>query len=272
MNWKNLNLPNKLTLVRIELLVPFLLIASLYIVLDRFHGDSYWFYQILSRILIASLLAIFIGAMITDYFDGYLARKNKMITSFGKLWDPIADKIITTAALIFLSVISKGFVSYIIVTLFVVRDLVVDGCRVVMKEHKVDVAASIWGKIKTFTLSLALIWLFILNIVWPSLDYTYLSVAGLSYNTTMWGIWWPINLPLLVALVFSLLSGYLYVRKTLKAIRVASEPVVINKTSKFSAKRTAKSQNSSDLEAKFKDSEQAEIVDTKNKDNYLQQK
>ncbi|AIA29578.1 CDP-diacylglycerol-glycerol-3-phosphate3-phosphatidyltransferase [Mycoplasmopsis californica HAZ160_1] len=215
---KNLNLANKLTLTRMILLIPLLLVTALYVVLSRFSLQVSPT-LIAPRILIVFVLLIFGGAMITDFLDGYFARKNKTITPFGKLWDPIADKMITTVTLIFIAVISSGYVSYLLVALLIVRDLIVDGCRVVMKEHKIDVAASIWGKIKTIILSSAIVFILILNIVWPSLDLFVINyVSGISLDAITWGLWWVVNIPLMLALGFSVFSGVLYVVKAWKLV------------------------------------------------------
>ncbi|WP_429988837.1 CDP-alcohol phosphatidyltransferase family protein, partial [Mycoplasmopsis bovis] len=84
------------------------------------------------RILLSIILAIFISAMSTDYLDGWLARKNKQVTTFGKLFDPIADKLIVTTVLISLS--AFGFIPLWITILFVARDLIVDAIRVLMAQ------------------------------------------------------------------------------------------------------------------------------------------
>ncbi|MBU4690640.1 CDP-diacylglycerol--glycerol-3-phosphate 3-phosphatidyltransferase [Mycoplasma sp. ES3157-GEN-MYC] len=247
MKFKNLNLPNKLTLIRIILFVPLLVLGHIYLTISNvyFYGSIFgnynneWFTKYFSRVLLTLMLIIFIGAMITDYFDGYIARKNHLVTSFGKLWDPIADKMMTTASLIFLMVISKGFIPFWIVLLFVIRDLIVDGCRVAMKEHNIDVSASIWGKIKTLVQTFAIILLFIIAIASPDF------FSKFRYeNTGLWYLYAYIaSLPLIIALIFSLLSGYLYIRSVLPHLIRSNKPKpnidVENFKSKFDDQITA---------------------------------
>ncbi|WP_235888465.1 CDP-diacylglycerol--glycerol-3-phosphate 3-phosphatidyltransferase [Mycoplasmopsis mucosicanis] len=220
--WKDINTPNKLTLLRILLLLPLLLICSLYVAIQQFHFHTFWFSSVLARVFLALILVIFAGAMITDYFDGKIARKTNNVTSFGKLWDPIADKLVTTTILLFLSVVSKGYVSFIVLALFVCRDLIVDGCRVAMKEFKLDVSSSIWGKIKTFILTFAIAWVLILMIAFPSFDSLVLAFYRIDTDAKRYGFWLAINIPLIAALVFSLISGSLYVIKVSKYISYKS--------------------------------------------------
>ena len=87
-----MNLPNKITIFRI-ILVPFMLIIPLFNISTRFLGIN------VGNIII---LAIFLIASFTDFLDGYLARKNNLVTNFGKFLDPIADKLLVITALIML--------------------------------------------------------------------------------------------------------------------------------------------------------------------------
>ncbi|MBU4689993.1 CDP-diacylglycerol--glycerol-3-phosphate 3-phosphatidyltransferase [Mycoplasma zalophidermidis] len=258
MKFKNLNLPNKLTLIRIILFVPLLVLGLIYLTISNVYFfksingfyNSEWFTKYFSRILLTLMLMIFIGAMITDYFDGYIARKNHLVTSFGKLWDPIADKMITTASLLFLMVISNGFIPFWVVVLFIIRDLIVDGCRVAMKEHNIDVSASIWGKIKTLVQSFAIILLFIIAISSPN----FFSQFRFE-NAGLWYLYAYIaSLPLIIALVFSLLSGYLYIQNVLPHLNHSNKTKGNMDVEKF--------------KSKFDDQITAEIIkNTKKKDN-----
>lgn len=191
-----MNLPNKLTLLRMILFIPLLVLVILYGVLIQRHIVVY---KIAGRILLSLILAIFIAAMITDYLDGWLARKNKQVTSFGKLFDPIADKLIVTTTLISLSIF--GFIPLWITILFVARDLIVDAIRVLMAQNNIDVKASIWGKLKTLTQTIAII---IVLVVAVAVNFSLVS------NWKDWLILYAINIPMLVALFFSIFSGYKY--------------------------------------------------------------
>lgn len=145
-----MNLPNKLTIFRI-ILVP-IMIAIPYL------GIQGNLMDIPSYLLIID--GIFIIASITDQLDGYLARKNNQVTTFGKFLDPIADKILVLSAMIILVDIGKLPAWIPVIVLF--REFVVSGYRLVASTKGGDViAASIWGKIKTVTQMIAIILMFI---------------------------------------------------------------------------------------------------------------
>ena len=145
-----MNLPNKLTILRI-LLVPIMIIIPYLNIPGDFYGISYAF-------LIVDL--IFIIASITDKLDGTIARKKNLVTTFGKFLDPIADKILVLAALIILVEQSKIPAWIPIIVLF--REFVVSGYRLVAVGNNGKViAASIWGKLKTVTQMIAIIFAFI---------------------------------------------------------------------------------------------------------------
>jgi CDP-diacylglycerol--glycerol-3-phosphate 3-phosphatidyltransferase len=127
------HIPNILTLFRIAL-VPVYLIC-LYLI-----GDA-------SGALLA--LIVFVVAGITDYFDGMLARKFKSISDFGKVADPLADKIIVSVALISIALFPMKFISIIIVIIIIFRELMVTLLRGWYQKKDIYVAANIWGKLKT---------------------------------------------------------------------------------------------------------------------------
>ena len=147
-----MNLPNKLTIFRI-ILVPLMVIIP-------YLNISGTFLEIPISLLIID--AIFIIASITDKLDGYLARKNNEVTTFGKFLDPIADKILVLAAMIML-VEMKRIPAWIpIIVLF--REFIVSGYRLIASQKGGEViAASIWGKLKTVTQMLAIILMFLSN-------------------------------------------------------------------------------------------------------------
>ena len=186
-----MNLPNKLTLFRIFLVIPLIFILSAftylnknYFEIDTESNQQYYLYG-------AGL--IFVIAMITDAVDGYLARKWKQVTTFGKLFDPLADKIIVTTSMIFLAVFQYTYIP--VVVIFVIRDLIVDGSRNIAASNNIKVEASIWGKLKTVFQTIAIIILFFFL---PLIDKKK---------------WWQvllINIPMLLALVASIFSGIKY--------------------------------------------------------------
>ena len=128
-----MNLPNKLTMLRI-LLVP-IFMGFLFLRQD---------YPQYSEVL---ALLTFIIAASTDGLDGYLARKNELVTTFGKIVDPLADKLLISAALI--SFVALGEVSAWAAIIIIGRELAVTGLRVVAASEGIVISASIWGKMKT---------------------------------------------------------------------------------------------------------------------------
>lgn len=145
-----MNLPNKLTIFRI-ILVPIMIIIP-------YLGIQGNFIDIPIYLIVID--AIFIIASITDKLDGYLARKNNQVTTFGKFLDPIADKILVLSAMIILVDIGKLPAWIPVVVLF--REFVVSGYRLVASSKGGEViAASIWGKVKTVTQMIAIIAMFI---------------------------------------------------------------------------------------------------------------
>lgn len=141
-----MNLPNKLTIFRI-ILVPIMVIIP-------FLGINGYFLGIPIEYLIIDL--IFIIASLTDKLDGYLARKNNEITTFGKFLDPLADKILVLAAMVMLVEMDKlpAWIPIIVLA----REFMVSGYRLVAVEKGGKViAASKWGKLKTVTQMIAII-------------------------------------------------------------------------------------------------------------------
>src|ERR1700754_1008105 len=134
-----LNLPNVLTLLRI-LLVP-VLVA----VLVQEGGG-----------LDEVAAAVFIIASITDALDGWIARRQKSVSTFGKLMDPLADKLLVTAALV--SLVSLDRVSAWVAMVIIAREFAVTGLRQLAMEHGEVIPASLWGKVKTvFQIAMVLV-------------------------------------------------------------------------------------------------------------------
>lgn len=140
-----MNLPNKLTIFRI-ILVPIMVMIPFFKIQGEFLSIpiEYWLLDF-----------IFILASITDKLDGYLARKNNQITTFGKFLDPLADKILVLAAMVMLVEMTKLPAWIPIVVL--AREFIVSGYRLVAVEKGGKViAASNWGKLKTVTQMIAI--------------------------------------------------------------------------------------------------------------------
>lgn len=127
-----MNLPNKLTIFRGILIVPFVIVL-----LTNIGGDAgKWI-----------ALSIFIVASMTDWLDGYIARKYNLVTNFGKFMDPLADKLLVSAAMICLVEIGK--LPAWIVVVIISREFIISGFRLVASDNGVVIAASYWGKFKT---------------------------------------------------------------------------------------------------------------------------
>ncbi len=106
-------------------------------------------------------LALFVIASLTDFADGYIARKYNLITNFGKFMDPLADKILTVSGMICL--IELGRIPSWIVVIIVAREFIISGFRLIAAENGVVIAANYWGKFKT-TFQMIMIILMIMNI------------------------------------------------------------------------------------------------------------
>ena len=129
-----MNLPNKLTILRV-LLVPIFVVFMLTDLGGRY---SNWI-----------ALVIFVAASLTDSLDGYLARKNNLVTNFGKFMDPLADKLLVCSALICLMAINR--VPAWMVLIIIAREFIISGFRLVASDAGVVIAASYWGKFKTIS-------------------------------------------------------------------------------------------------------------------------
>lgn len=142
-----MNLPNKITMARIFLSVVLLVMLLVPPYSLGIHYSNYLMgsVSIDPKYVIAGI--IFLIASSSDFIDGYLARKNNMITDFGKVMDAIADKLLVNGVLIILA--CDGMISVVIPVVIISRDIVVDSCKMVSGQNGKVVAASILGKIKT---------------------------------------------------------------------------------------------------------------------------
>lgn len=170
-----MNLPNKLTLLRMLLVPVFMVFVSMgqYGTSDF---DTTWY-------LVAGV--VFAAASFTDFLDGYLARKWKMVTDFGKFADPLADKLLTTVA--FLYMMRDGVCSPVVLAIILAREFAVSGLRMVVasaKDGKV-IAANMWGKVKTVMQMLTIVfYFFAAALAGPDAVGTVSSVA----NWLCWGV------------------------------------------------------------------------------------
>ena len=130
--FKNMNLPNKLTMIRV-ILVPVFIVFL-------FMGQNNPIFKYLA-------LAVFVIASLTDTLDGYIARSRNLVTNFGKFMDPLADKLLVCSALI--CFIQIGTIPAWIVIIIISREFIISGFRLIASDKGVVIAASKWGKAKT---------------------------------------------------------------------------------------------------------------------------
>ena len=127
-----MNLPNKLTILRV-LMIPFFV---LFMLMDITGAADKWI-----------AVALFVIASLTDFLDGYIARKYNLVSNFGKFMDPLADKLLVSAAMICL--VEMGRLPAWVVILIISREFIISGFRLIASDNGVVIAASYWGKFKT---------------------------------------------------------------------------------------------------------------------------
>ena len=179
-----MNLPNKLTMLRVVLVPVFMVFAA-------FGGLGTDAYNPVVQ-LVAGI--IFAAASITDFLDGYLARKNHLVTDFGKFMDPLADKMLTTAAFIYM--LADGICHPVVLAVILFREFAVAGVRMIAAERGTVIAANLWGKVKTVLQMLTIIVYYIVPFFMAPAD---ILAFGLVVQALCW----------LVAAV-TVLSGGIY--------------------------------------------------------------
>jgi len=184
-----MNLPNKLTVGRI-ILVPFFVVA----LLANFPLNN------------AVALIIFIATSLTDMFDGKIARKNGLITDFGKFADPLADKILVLAAL--LCFVQLGICDCVAVIIVLFREFSVTSIRLIAASKGKVVAANMWGKAKTVSQMIAIIAVIAMQIVLelPEVRLNFINTATFEPIFFVVGeilIW--------ISVVFTIISGVVYI-------------------------------------------------------------
>ena len=184
-----MNLPNKLTVGRI-ILVPFFVAA----LLANFPLNN------------AVALIIFVMASLTDMFDGKIARKNGLVTDFGKFADPLADKILVLAAL--LCFVQLGICDCVAVIIVLFREFSVTSLRLIAASKGKVVAANMWGKAKTVSQMIAIIAVIAMQIVLelPEVGLNFINMATFEPIFFVVGeilIW--------ISVVFTIISGVVYI-------------------------------------------------------------
>ena len=192
-----MNVPNKITICRIMLSV--LLLIIMIFPVDKV-GISFPEFQLVGKLVIDSKYIIcgiiFLIASLTDFLDGYLARKYNLVTDIGKVMDAIADKILVNGVLILLA--TEGYISPIIPVVIVSRDIVVDSIKMVAGQKSGAVGASMAGKIKTACMLVGITLLFFYD-----LPFSLINV-------------YPAKAIIMIATVLSVISGIQYYVKNKK--------------------------------------------------------
>ncbi len=186
-----MNLPNKITMARIVLSI---LLLILLIFPFNLCGIEFPTYELFGTINVNLLYiiggVIFLVASLTDFMDGNIARKKKLVTDFGKVMDAIADKVLVNGVLVVLA--CNGFISKVIPVIIITRDIFVDSIKMVAGSKGKAVGASMLGKLKTICMMSGLTLTFFYNIPFELIG---LDVAnGLLY----------------IACVLSIISGVQY--------------------------------------------------------------
>ena len=191
-----MNLPNKITVARM-LLIPIMIIIP---------------YLGLNNILFGSVtvgsfitLIIFLIASFTDFLDGYLARKNNLVTTFGKFLDPIADKLLVLSALIML--VEQGILPAWIPIIIAAREFIVSGIRMLAAGDGKVIAASWYGKVKTVSQMIAISLAFLSTNTFMQFTSVEMSAGALILNILM-------SLAMIVAVLTTILSGVDYFMKS----------------------------------------------------------
>src|SRR3984957_9582241 len=160
-----MNLPNQLTIVRLVLTLPFVAALSL-----PFPGAK----------LLA--LGLFIVSSVTDYADGYIARKFQLITDFGKLMDPLVDKIMTMSA--FICLVALGSIPAWAAIVIISREFLITGLRLIASTRGKVLAAERLGKLKTVCQIVTILYCLIVVALIDQFGRSWNSLAGTSLNVT----------------------------------------------------------------------------------------
>ena len=162
-----MNLPNKLTCLRMILIIPFVI----FMLAGAGEGIFKWI-----------ALAIFIIASLTDMLDGQIARKHNLITDFGKFMDPLADKLLVCSAMICL--VELGRLPAWICIIIIAREFAISGFRLIASDKGVVIAANMWGKTKTVS-QMAMVILMIANFNIPATQILTTAVMYIACALTL---------------------------------------------------------------------------------------
>ena len=206
----NLHLiPNILSIARIILTVIIVILLSLK------NNESLYSFEVLSlqTKISPTFLAggvIFIIASLTDFLDGFLARKFNWISDFGKIWDAVSDKILTTSVYVYFAVLTYVPVYFVLIMIF--RDLVIDGYRIQTNKYGLIIPANIFGKLKAVLQMISIILIFF-----------FFNSSSKEANNSELEYYFIQNLFVILATLASLISGVIYVINIEKKLKILKE-------------------------------------------------
>ncbi|MGN0165118.1 MAG: CDP-diacylglycerol--glycerol-3-phosphate 3-phosphatidyltransferase [Lachnospiraceae bacterium] len=183
-----MNLPNKITVFRVILIPVFVVLLMV---------EQIPYYNFIA-------LGVFVLACVTDFLDGYIARKYKLVTNFGKFMDPLADKVLVCTAMILLIELDK--IPSVIVAIIIAREFIISGFRLVASDNGVVIAASYIAKFKTTAQMLMCI--FMLFTVDGSYDGAFFRFINVLGEIFMW-----------IALVLTIASLIDYIYKNRQVLK-----------------------------------------------------
>ena len=211
-----MNLPNKITLSRIALIVVMIIGILILAFIPNFHVEPIGNSSVNPVYL--AICIVFIIAALTDMLDGKIARKYNLVSDFGKFLDPIADKLLNDGIMIFL-LVPQAYaleqrrdplmltVLLFCVVLMIGRDLVVDGLRLIAVRKNVVIAANIYGKLKTVFQMVAIPMLLLNDWPWSYFDSSWPEALQIS------------NICFYIATIMSIISGVIYVVQNRKVFK-----------------------------------------------------
>ncbi len=184
-----MNLPNKLTISRFVLTIAFLAVMFSKV---RFHESI--------------ALGLFVAGGVSDFFDGHIARRHKLITNFGILMDPLADKIMVCSA--FIAFVGLGWIAAWMVVIIVARELAITGLRLLAASKNVVLAAEGYGKNKTISQIVAIVSILVLH---SYADWG--GIGALIFGPQVFGaawVKWFTEVAIWVSVALTFISGWLY--------------------------------------------------------------
>src|SRR5205823_14716396 len=190
---RHMNLPNKLTISRFILTVAFLAVMFSRV---RFHETI--------------ALVLFVAGGISDFLDGQIARRQKLITNFGILMDPLADKIMVCSA--FIAFVGLNWIAAWMVVIVVARELAITGLRLLAASRNVVLAAEAFGKHKTISQIVAIIAILVLH-SYKEWGVVGQAIFGLHIFADRPWVEWFTPAAKWVAVILTIISGWMYLWK-----------------------------------------------------------